>query len=213
MKLPRHDGEEQVVPTVAEVAALRDAASADFAVAVVLGAGLGLRAAEAAGLTLDRVDFLRREVRVDRQWHGALNRFEAVKAPASNRTVPAGDSVSEAMALHVERHGTGDHGVLLHAGGRPLARNRMGWRWRRAASAVGSELTFHALRHHYASSLISAGCSIVAVQRALGHSSASITLNIYGHLMPSDADRIRTAVDIAWRAEESGEQAQRLRTP
>ena len=202
VKLPRHEGDELLVPTVGEVVALRDAASPDFAVAIVLGAGLGLRAAEAAGLTLDRINFLRREVRIDRQWHGALNRFEPVKAAASNRTIPAGDSVLEAMALHVERHGAGDHGVLLHAGGRPLARNRMSWRWSHTAANVRPELTFHALRHHYASSLISAGCSIVAVQRALGHSSASITLNTYGHLMPSDADRIRTAVDVAW-AEDS----------
>jgi len=34
----------------------------------VLGAGLGLRHAEASGLTVDRVLWLERCVRVDRQW-------------------------------------------------------------------------------------------------------------------------------------------------
>ncbi len=57
-----------------------------------------------------------------------------------------------------------------------------------------SGLTFHDLRHHYASALISAGCSVKAVQTALGHASASMTLDVYGHLWPGDEDRIRSAV-------------------
>ena len=59
--------------------------------------------------------------------------------------------------------------------------------------------------HAFASALISAGCSVKAVQRALGHASASTTLDTYGHLWPGDEDRIRQAVDAAHaqRAEDS----------
>lgn len=203
VRLPRHQGDELVIPTDDEVRVLRDGAPDDFAVAVVLGALLGLRASEAAGLTVDRIDFLRREVRVDRQWHGKLDQFEPVKYASSNRTIPAGDRALELMAFHLEHHGSGQHGVLLHADGRPLNSNRMDWRWTQTTRAAGSELTFHSLRHYFASSLLSSGrCSIVAVQRALGHSSASITLDTYGHLMPSDADRVRLAVDETWKAAE-----------
>jgi integrase len=53
------------------------------------------------------------------------------------------------------------------------------------------------LRHRFASLLLSAGCSVVAVQRAMGHSAPSITLNLYGHLMPADSDRVRAAIDAA----------------
>lgn len=42
--------------------------------------------------------------------------------------------------------------------------------------------------------LIAAGCSIKAVQEALGHANASETLDTYSHLWPSDDDRIRDAV-------------------
>jgi hypothetical protein len=42
--------------------------------------------------------------------------------------------------------------------------------------------------------LIAAGCSIMAVQEALGHANASETLDTYSHLLPSDDDRIRDAV-------------------
>lgn len=198
--LPRHDGAELVVPTVDEVALLVDAAPDDFAVAVILGAGLGLRSSEAAGLTVDRIDFLRREVRVDRQWHGKLDRFEPVKYAASNRVVPAGDRVLERLAMHLEHHKAGAAGHVLHAEGRALNSNRMSWRWEQTVTAAGLDFTFHQTRHHYASSLLAEGCSIVAVQRALGHSSAAVTLDTYGHLMPSDTERIRTAIDRSWEA-------------
>ena len=90
--------------------------------------------------------------------------------------------------------------MLLHADGRPLNANRMTWRWERTVRDIVTDLTMHDLRHHFASSLISAGCSIVAVQRALGHAKPSTTLDTYAHLMPTDQDRIRGAIDEAWQA-------------
>lgn len=191
------------MPTEEQVRALHAAAPAGFASAIVLAAGVGLRAGEAAGLTVDRIDFLRREVRVDRLWHGRADRFEPVKSPASNRRVPASDEELACLSVSIAEHGTGEHGVILHAGGRPLNANRMGWRWEQTVKAAGVAMKYHDLRHHFASSLLSAGCSIVAVQRALGHSAASIMLNTYGHLMPSDHDRIRAATGAAWQSEDS----------
>ena len=39
------------------------------------------------------------------------------------------------------------------------------------------EYLLHELRHFYASGLINAGCDVVTVQRAMGHKSATVTLN------------------------------------
>jgi integrase len=39
------------------------------------------------------------------------------------------------------------------------------------------------LRHYHASTLIAAGEDIITVSRRLGHANASITLNVYGHVM------------------------------
>ena len=61
----------------------------------------------------------------------------------------------------------------------------------RAAAKVSYRL--HDCRHFFASGLIHAGCDVVTVQRALGHSSPSVTLDTYGHLWPNAADRTRTA--------------------
>jgi integrase len=199
VKLPRPDDSGKVtVPSVEDVLSLHDGASDEFAVAVTLGAGLGLRAAEVAGLTADRIDFLGRQVTVDRQWHGKLDQFAPVKYAASSRTIPASGRVLDELAFHLEEHGSGEHGVVIHANGRPLNSNRFDWRWEQTTKAADVVSTFHRLRHFYASSLISAGCSIVAVQHAVGHATASTTLDVYGHLMPSDTDRLRSAIDTAF---------------
>jgi integrase len=54
-------------------------------------------------------------------------------------------------------------------------------------------MKLHDLRHFYASGLIAAGCDVVTVQRALGHHSATVTLNTYSHLWPTAEDRTRRA--------------------
>ena len=217
VKLPARSTGEIVPPTVEKVELLVDAAPVWFRPAVVLGAGLGLRQAEASGLTADRVLWLERAVRVDRQWitrHG-LAEFGPPKSAASNRTIPASSFVLDFLAEHVGRRHTGH---VLHRAGEPVNYNDFGYHWRRTVLAAGlgqvvrdggrkqyEGLRYHDLRHAFASLLISAGCSVKAVQHALGHASAATTLNLYSHLWPGDEDRIRHAVDahLNRRAEDS----------
>jgi len=45
-------------------------------------------------------------------------------------------------------------------------------------------VTFHSLRHSFASHLIKKGASIVYVKDQLGHSSIQVTVDTYGHLVP-----------------------------
>ena len=49
-------------------------------------------------------------------------------------------------------------------------------------------IRFHDLRHTFASLMLSEGVRIDVVSRMLGHSSPSVTLNIYAHLMPGDEE-------------------------
>jgi integrase len=66
--------------------------------------------------------------------------------------------------------------------------------WRRVRDKAGIQYRLHDLRHFYASGLIAAGCDVVTVRRALGHSSAAVTLTTYSHLWPDADDRTRSAV-------------------
>jgi hypothetical protein len=91
VKLPARGDGEVVPPSVEQVDALYDAAPAWFRPAVVLGAGLGLRQAEASGVTADRVLWLERAVRIDRQWvtRRGMAEFAPPKSAASNCTIRA----------------------------------------------------------------------------------------------------------------------------
>lgn len=79
---------------------------------------------------------------------------------------------------------------------RPPHQNTVGYWWRKTRRDAGHPtIRLHDLRHYFASGLIAAGCDVVTVQRALGHSSATVTLNTYAHLWPTAEDRTRAAAD------------------
>jgi Phage integrase family len=56
-------------------------------------------------------------------------------------------------------------------------------------AGLPATLRFYDLRHTAASLLIREGASIKAVQKQLGHATASITLDAYGHLFPTSWTR------------------------
>jgi len=64
------------------------------------------------------------------------------------------------------------------------------------ASGMPADLVPHDLRDTAASLMIASGASIKAIQRALGHASAAMTLDTYGGLFEDDLE------DLADRMEE-----------
>jgi len=54
-----------------------------------------------------------------------------------------------------------------------------------AAAKLPAAITFHALRHTYASHLVSRGVSMKIVAELLGHSSSEVTERFYAHLAPN----------------------------
>ncbi len=61
-------------------------------------------------------------------------------------------------------------------------------------------LRFYDLRHSCASLLIAKGASVKAVQKQLGHKSAAMTLDVYGHLWPDETERLAERMDQAHAA-------------
>lgn len=185
------------IPTPEQVNAVLTEAPVHFHAFVAVCAFAGLRLGEAAGLQLGDVDFLRRTLSIQRQIQGQVNSKTAQTSPKyeSARTVYLPDDLVKVIAAHVERHSPlGEQRWLFSLNGYVYNRNSAGNQWRRLRSKVGmEEFTLHDLRHFYASGLISEGCDVVTVQHALGHSSASITLNVYSHLWPKAEDRTRAA--------------------
>ena len=64
------------------------------------------------------------------------------------------------------------------------------------ATGVGP-ITPHGLRHTAASLAIAAGANVKVVQTMLGHKSATMTLDLYGHLFADQLDEVADAMDSA----------------
>ncbi|HEY4260069.1 MAG TPA: site-specific integrase [Schlesneria sp.] len=64
------------------------------------------------------------------------------------------------------------------------------WSWSkiRTASKIGAHVHFHDLRHSNASLLLAEGTNMKEIQGLLGHSTISMTMDTYAHLMP-DSNR------------------------
>ena len=158
------------------------------------------------------IDFLGRTLRVTRQLQRAKsadiaagkNLVEAaggitvvVRPPKyeSERTIYLPDEVVTILAEHVRVH-TPDGGPsrwLFDECGQPRHDNLVDYRRRSTRTDAGVTNKLHELRHYCASGLIAAGCDVVTVQRAMGHASATTTLNTYAHLWPTAEDKTRAA--------------------
>jgi integrase len=103
-----------------------------------------------------------------------------------------GSSDELAAYLASRSHGPEDLVFTAPLGG-PLRESKFvpGY-FKPAVAAVGlpPTLRFYDLRHTAASLLIREGASVKAVQKQLGHATASITLDTYGHLFPDELDAL-----------------------
>lgn len=207
---------EQIVPlTIGQVrageTALRSSRSTRrYAAIIPTAAGTGMRASELWGLTLDRVDFLRRTAKVDRQLAGRRKSepvFGPPKTHASYRTIPLPDTVIEALNTHLRAYPCQRDELIFRTGrGTPITRTVWSRAWAPAAAAMGLDPGegLHELRHFYASLLIAKGRNVKEVQERLGHASAQETLDTYSHLFPDSDDGTRAAIDAAFGDDESG---------
>lgn len=200
VRIPRLRNKESAmrIPTATEVKTMLDASEDWFRPVIALCAFAGLRRAEAVALKLTDVDFLGRSIRVDRQIQKPIRKEPEIRDPkaGSNRTVYVPDELLVMLSEHVKNIGTysGEQWLFPGNNGFPMLPSGAQYRWDSLIKTTGVEgVTLHDLRHFYASGLIASGCDVVTVQRAMGHSSASITLNVYSHLWPDAADRTRAA--------------------
>lgn len=206
--LPRADRPRIVPLTVEQVRAIADAVPARNRSMVLTQAGLGLRIGELLALRVQDVNFLGRSVRIEWQLDEVTRRRIEPKTPRSRRTIPLPQMVSEALAAHIADYPPLEDGTLFYgANGQPYAHAMYGTRIfkaavRRLAEAKGSTspaaTTTHDLRHAYASWLLAAGESVVAVAERLGHDNATMVIRVYGHLVPDSENRTRRAIDEAW---------------
>lgn len=206
--LPRRRKAEAAmqIPSVQEVGQLlahadstRVSTRKGFRAYVALCAFAGLRKGEAAAVQLGDIDFLRRTLTLSRQLQRDGSTY-VVRMPkyGSERVIYLPDELVTVLSEHVATHlpHAEPDDWLFTVGNGPMYDNDITWRWRATRNAAKlPHVRLHDLRHFYASGLIAAGCDVVTVQRALGHSTATTTLNTYSHLWPTAEDRTRAAAN------------------
>lgn len=215
IRLPKAEASPIIPITAEQVGSLLAHAPPRWAAPILLGAGAGLRQAEMAAVTVDRIDWLRRTLHVDRQLAcrgGRVFMKSRPKTPSSRRVIPLPSSVLSGLSRHVgqfppieisDEGGEVVKGVLFSTHiSTPLQRGTVSQAVKRIVSTAGlpGGTTYHDLRHFYASLLIAKGASVKVVQRLLGHARATTTLDVYAHLWPDDDEAAAMAVDAVLTA-------------
>ena len=161
----------------------------------------GLRWGEAAALRVRRVDLLRGRITVAEtmtEVHGQAL-FGSPKTH-QNRSVPVPRFLREQLADQLAGKAPDDLVFTAPRGGVLRVGNVRRQVFDAAARAVDLEgLTPHELRHTAASLAISAGATVKSVQAMLGHASAAMTLDRYGHLFEDELDAVAERLDAAAR--------------
>jgi integrase len=160
----------------------------------------GLRWGELAGLRVGRLDLMRRRASIV-ETYVVVDGHVVASDPKNHerREVPVPRFLVDPLAAHV----AGKAGDALVFGGEKAGAPMRSRTFQRAvfdeaAASVGLDgLTPHALRHTAASLAIAAGADVNVVQQMLGHKSATMTLDLYGHLFPDRLDTVADAMDAA----------------
>ena len=99
--------------------------------------------------------------------------------------------------------------VFSNSWGKPINSSnlyRRYWNKLKKAADLPSEVTFHSLRKTHTTMLLKAGVNIKVVSERLGHSSTSVTANIYSALLPDMQEQAVKALDAIFMKGKSDEE-------
>ncbi|RRR95562.1 tyrosine-type recombinase/integrase [Glycomyces terrestris] len=211
--LPRRPPSTHIYLSHAEVAQLAEAVTRldfrlsasrakapEYRALLMLLAYTGLRWGEVSALRAGRVDLDRRRIHVVEAYSESKGGKLYLSTPKSHepRTVPVPEFLVAELAPFLPPAGTeADRLVFTSPNGGVLRAANFRTRvFDRAVAEAGlsGAMTIHKLRHSAASLAIAAGADIKVVQQMLGHSSATMTLDVYGHLFPDRLDEVADAM-------------------
>lgn len=196
VRLPRIEREEMRFLTPAQIAELAEAIDPRYRAVVRFGAASGLRAGEMFGLRVGRVAGGTVDVaEIVTEVEGRLH-VGPPKTRAGRRRVQLPASVARDVSALCAGKRASDFVFTAPTGG-PV--RLASWRsrfWRPACVTAGLDgVRVHDLRHTAVALWIAAGATPIEIARRAGHSSVSVVLDRYGHLLPGVEDRLTSALD------------------
>ena len=142
---------------------------------------VGVRSGELLGLQY--TDFANGKVHI----HQQMTKYglAPLKTENAERTLKLPDAVQAQIKPILE--GCSEEQPFVF----PIPKVTLRDHFKRAIQASGvTDIRIHDLRHSFATNAICSGASIVAVSKYLGHSSITITLNTYTHLLEKTDDEM-----------------------
>ncbi len=186
---PKPIKQEMVSLTSEQMRSLLDTVRGDRLEALyVLACTTGMRQGELIGLQWWDIDLEEGTLRVNRSvYNGAVN---PPKTSAGRRTIRLTKLAIAALKIHrinVARTGRIAEWVFCTSKGTPLSCHNLhnrSWKPLLKDAGLPHSTRFHDLRHSCISLLLSKGVPIKVVSEMAGHSDVSVTLSVYGHVLP-----------------------------
>jgi integrase len=197
LALPAVRQRRERVARPAEAEALLAALPADQRALWATALYTGLRRGELQALQWQNVDLERGLVSVEHSWDRCAGLIEP-KSRSGARRVPIPATLRRQLLAHHLRHGRPASGWVFPAAeeSRPFDSAWATTKARRAWQPAGlAAIGLHQCRHSYAAYAIAAGINPKALSSYMGHSSITITLDRYGHLLPGNETQAAHMLD------------------
>ncbi len=185
--------------TADQVGKLADAIESPYDLLVLVLTYSGIRFGEAAALRRSDCDLEGSRLHIKEslaEVAGQLH-FGTTKTHRQ-RVVALPASIRDMLEDHLQGNDIASRGLVFTSPkGRPVRYSNFRRRqWTPAIERAGlTGLEIHELRHTAASLMINEGADPKLIQTQLGHSSISITYDIYGHLFPDRLDELAAKLD------------------
>jgi integrase len=163
----------------------------------------GLRAGELVALRRKNLDLMLRRVEVNASASEAYGQLQIVATKTyERRTVPIPRSMIEDLTAMTRGLALDDFVWQSPEGGPFRYGNWFKRHFKPAIERAGlpTGTRFHDLRHSYAAMLIAERAHPRAIMERMGHSTITVTLDTYGHLLPKIDAALDDAMDNVYRA-------------
>lgn len=166
------------------IEAVKAGGGAPFGLFALVCLYTGLRRGEALALRYEDIDRAAGVIRITKsvEFIGNNPHLKQPKTAAGMRTVPLLEPLAD--VLPDKKSGL----VFPREDGELLTKIQYRKRWAKYCEAIGHEITAHQLRHGYATILYEAGVQDKDAQELLGHSSISVTRDVYTHIRQSQKE-------------------------